>query len=118
MNTSVPYAYVIVLVFVWRIISQRKGFSFRLFENIEIINKKSLYLEKIIMFLFPVIIAIIHSLEMISSGFTGMLLVTVILVDFLLQYLFESMQWIKTNNKYSKELLWWAVLAVIIIIIV
>lgn len=118
MGQSIPYAYVVVLVFIWRILSQRKGFSFQLFDNVEIINKNSLYLEKIIMFLFPISIAIAYSLEIISSGFTSILLVTVILIDFLLQYLFESMQWIKISNKYSKELLWWLILAVVIFIIV
>lgn len=119
MSESVPYVYVVVLAMVWRIMSSRKTFSFELFKDYEFKNTNCIYLEKFLMFLFPICIAIIYFLEMTDIMIIKLLLTSVILIDFLIQYLYKQMKWIVLNEEgLSKQFIWWIILIIVIFIIV
>lgn len=118
MSDTIPYVYVVVLAFIWRVMSMRNGFSFQLFENIEIKNKNVLYIEKMIMLLLPIIITLLNFLEIFNGFIIKLLLIGVILLDFLLQYLYMKKNLLVTDKKYSKDFIWWIVLIIIILIIV
>lgn len=107
MSETIPYVYVFSLVMIWRAMSDKKRFSFQIYQLVKIKNKNCFIIEKGIMVLLPIMIAIFYCMNVFDLFFVKLLLIGVVFVDFLLQYLYKYFEWLETDKKLSKEIYWW-----------
>lgn len=107
MSETIPYVYVFSLVMIWRAMSDKKRFSFQIYQLVKIKNKNCFIIEKGIMVLLPIMIAIFYCMDVFDLFFVKLLLIGVVFVDFLLQYLYKYFGGLETDKKLSKEIYWW-----------
>lgn len=99
MSEDQAVIYLLCGVMAVRALTSKQKFSYEIFQGYEIINQTFLKVEKILMFILPLIVMILNTLFDFHSFVIRFWMILILLLDFALQYFAKSMGWMKDSPK-------------------
>lgn len=99
MSEDQAVIYLLCGVMAVRALTSKQKFSYEIFQEYEIINQTFLKVEKILMFILPLIVMILNTLFDFHSFVIRFWMILILLLDFALQYFAKSMGWMKDSPK-------------------
>jgi hypothetical protein len=104
--------FVIVMVMILCAIKHRKQFTYEIYKDYEFINKKLLWIEKILMIVLPILFTFLYVALFVNPIVIRVWLILVILLDFTIQYLAKECHWIKGEIKRSNQFIYYIIFMV------
>lgn len=99
MSEDQAVIYLLCGVMAVRALTSKQKFSYEIFQGYEIINQTFLKVEKILMFILPLIVMMLNTLFDFHSFVIRFWMILILLLDFALQYFAKSMGWMKDSPK-------------------